>query len=277
MTATPAIITVAITGSLPRKKDNPAVPVTPAEQIEATHQAYEAGAALVHIHVRNADESASSDPTLFAQVFEGVRRHCPGMIVQFSTGGRGREQSQRAAALDQRPDMASLATGTVNFANSVYENHPQLISNLAETMLQHGIKPEIEVFDAAMLYNACAMAKQGLLKRPLHVQFVLGIQNALPVRREVLEFLVRELHTLEPGATWCAMGIGRDQLTVNRWCMEMGGHLRTGFEDNVRYDATRLARDNAELVERLVALCPEYGRRAATVQEARQLLGLAVA
>lgn len=277
MPPTPAIITVAITGSMPRRKDNPAVPVTPAEQIEATHRAYEAGAALVHIHVRNDDESASSDPALFAKVHEGVRKHCPGMIVQFSTGGRGREQAERGSALDQRPDMASLATGTVNFANSVYENHPQLVKDLAVAMRRHGVKPEIEVFDAAMLYAASAMAEKGLLARPLHVQFVLGIPNALPVRREVLEFLVRELRELEPGATWCAMGIGRDQLTVNRWCLEMGGHLRTGFEDNVRFDATRLARDNAELVERLVGLCPEYGRRAATVQEARQILGLATA
>src|SRR5919112_5033331 len=105
----PAVITVAITGSVPRKKDNPALPVTVSEQIESTHEAFEAGASLVHIHVRNPDESSSSDPALFAQVMEGVRRHCPGMIVQFSTGGRGRDPSARAEPLRLKPDMASLA------------------------------------------------------------------------------------------------------------------------------------------------------------------------
>ena len=179
----PVIITVAITGALPRKKDNPAVPITPAEQIESTHQAYEAGASLVHIHVRNPDESPSSDPALFAQVQEGVRKHCPGMIIQFSTGGRGREQAARGAMLGLKPDMASLATGSVNFPASIYENPPDFVEGLAKTMLDNDIKPEIEVFDLAMLYNAANLVKKGLLKSPPHVQFVLGIANALPVRR----------------------------------------------------------------------------------------------
>src|SRR6478752_6446784 len=129
-----AIITVAITGALPRKAQTPAVPVTPHEQIESTHEAYEAGAALVHIHVRNKDESPSSDPELFAQVQEGVKKYCPAMIVQFSTGGRGRSQNERGRAISLRPDMASLATGSVNFPNQIYENPPQLVEDLARTM-----------------------------------------------------------------------------------------------------------------------------------------------
>jgi uncharacterized protein (DUF849 family) len=189
----PTIITAAITGALPRKAQTPAVPVTPNEQIESTHEAYEAGAALVHIHVRNKDESPSSDPELFAQVQEGVRKHCPGMIVQFSTGGRGRSQSERGRALTLRPDMASLTTGSVNFPNQIYENPPQLIADLASSMLEFDVKPEIEVFDLAMLYNAKDLADRRLLRRPLHVQFVMGIPNALPARRRVLEFLVSEL------------------------------------------------------------------------------------
>src|ERR1700744_2175017 len=143
----PIVIAVAITGSVPRKKDNPALPVTPAEQTESTHQAFEAGATLVHIHVRNPDESSSSDPALFAQVMEGVRRHCPGMIVQFSTGGRGRDQAARGAALHLAPDMASLATGTVNFPSIIYENAPPLVEDLATKMRDHKVKPEIEIFD----------------------------------------------------------------------------------------------------------------------------------
>src|SRR6185437_7863090 len=144
--STPVIITVAITGAVPKKKDNPAVPVVPAEQVESTHEAFEAGASLVHIHVRNPDESPGSDPELYGRVQEGVRKHCPGMIVQFSTGGRGREQSKRGAMLYLKPDMASLATGSVNFATSIYENPPELVESLAQSMLEFGVKPEIEVF-----------------------------------------------------------------------------------------------------------------------------------
>ena len=270
----PVIITVAITGALPRKKDNPAVPVTPSEQIESTHEAYEAGASLVHIHVRNDDESPSSSPEKFALVQEGVRKHCPGMIIQFSTGGRGREQSARGAMLYLTPDMASLATGSVNFPASIYENPPDFVESLARTMLENGIKPEIEVFDLAMLYNAANLVKKGLLKDPPHVQFVLGIPNALPVRRSVFDFLRKELAELMPRATWVAAGIGRSQWEVNQWCLEAGGHCRTGLEDNLKYDQNRLAASNAELVKKIADHCTEYGRRVATPAEARELLGL---
>ena len=162
--AQPVIITVAITGSIPRKKDNPAVPVTPSEQVESTHQAFEAGAALVHIHVRQPDESPGSDPELFGRVQEGVRKHCPGMIVQFSTGGRGRDPAARGAMLHLKPDKASLATGSVNFPDRIYENPPDFVENLAKVMLDNDIKPEIEVFDLAMLYNAANLVKKDLLK-----------------------------------------------------------------------------------------------------------------
>ncbi|MCD6675358.1 MAG: 3-keto-5-aminohexanoate cleavage protein [Burkholderiaceae bacterium] len=271
----PVIITAAITGALPRKKDNPAVPVTPSEQIESTHEAFEAGASLVHVHVRAPDESPSSDPELFARVQEGVRKHCPGMIIQFSTGGRGREQSARGAMLGLRPDMASLATGSVNFPASIYENPPEFVEGLARTMLELGIKPEIEVFDVAMLYNALALVKKGLIQAPLHVQFVLGIQNALPARRSVFDFLRSELAELMPDATWVGAGTGRFQWDVNLWCLETGGHCRTGLEDNLKFDATRLAASNAELVKKIADECERYGRRVATPADARQLLRLA--
>ncbi|HUI99988.1 MAG TPA: 3-keto-5-aminohexanoate cleavage protein [Usitatibacter sp.] len=270
----PVIITVAITGAVPRKKDNPAVPVTPSEQIESTHQAYEAGAALVHVHVRNPDESPGSDPELFARVQEGVRKHCPGMIVQFSTGGRGRDQSARGAMLYLRPDMASLATGSVNFAASIYENPPDFVESLAKTMLEHGIKPEIEVFDLAMLYNAASLVKKGLLEDPPHVQFVMGIPNAMPARRPVFDFLRSEIAQVMPRATWVAAGVGRHQWEVNQWCLEAGGHCRTGLEDNLRIDADRLASSNAQLVEKIVRECDRYGRKPATPAEARAILGL---
>lgn len=271
----PVIITVAITGAVPRKKDSPAVPVTPAEQVESTHQAFEAGASLVHIHVRNADESPGSAPELYAEVQEGVRKHCPGMIVQFSTGGRGREQAKRGAMLYLKPDMASLATGSVNFPVGIYENPPEFVEELAQTMLDNGIKPEIEVFDLSMLYNAANLVKKGLVKERPHVQFVMGVPNAMPARRSVFDFLRAEIEAVLPGATWVAAGIGRHQWEVNQWCLEAGGHCRTGLEDNLRITPERLAASNAELVQKIVNACAEYERRPASAAEARQLLGLA--
>jgi len=272
----PAIITVAITGAIPRKADTPAVPVTPSEQIESTHEACEAGATVAHIHVRNPDESPSSDPELFALVQEGIIKHCPKMIVQFSTGGRGRSQNERGRMLYLKPDMASLATGSVNFPAQIYENPPQLVEELARSMLEYTVKPEIEVFDVAMLYNAKNLADRGLLKRPCQVQFVMGIPNALPARRRLLEFLISELKDLMPDATWSAAGIGRHQLEVNQWCLELGGHVRTGLEDNIKFDKDRLARSNGELVSRVATMCGKYGRHAASVAEARQILELPI-
>jgi 3-keto-5-aminohexanoate cleavage enzyme len=199
------------------------------------------------------------------------------MIIQFSTGGRGREQNERGKMLHLKPDMASLATGSVNFPKQIYENPPQLVEDLARAMLQYNVKPEIEVFDVAMLYNAKAMVDRGLLKRPCQVQFVMGFPNALPARRKLLEFLISELKEIMPDATWSAAGIARHQLEVNRWCLELGGHLRTGLEDNIKFDKDRLARSNAELVARLAALCRDYGRHPASCAEARNLLGLSAA
>ncbi len=271
---TPVIIAVAITGAVPRKADNPAVPTSPAEQIDSTHEAYEAGASLVHVHVREDDESSSSDPDKFARVQEGVRARCPGMIIQFSTGGRGRSQDERGKPLGLRPDMASLATGSVNFAKQIYDNHPDLVEGMARTMIENGIKPEIEVFDLAMLYATKTLMDRGLIQPPPHVQFVLGIPNALPARLKVLEFGVSELAELMPGATWTAAGIGRHQLEVARWALAMGGHVRTGLEDNLKYDRTRLATSNADLVSQMANLCPEYDRHPATPAEARKILGL---
>ncbi|MGE5090363.1 MAG: 3-keto-5-aminohexanoate cleavage protein, partial [Candidatus Levyibacteriota bacterium] len=152
--STPCIITVAITGSVPRKKDNPAVPISVEEQIESTHEAFEAGAALVHLHVRNDDESPTSNPERFGKVLEGIRAHCPGMITQISTGGRSGAGRERGAMLSLSPDMASLATGSVNFPARVYDNAPDLVDWLAAEMLRFRIKPEVEAFDLSMIFQA---------------------------------------------------------------------------------------------------------------------------
>lgn len=275
--ATPCIITVAITGSLPRKKDNPAVPISVSEQIESTHEAFEAGATLVHLHVRNDDETPTSSPERFAQVLEGIRKHCAGMITQVSTGGRSGAGRERGGMLHLRPDMASLATGSVNFPTRVYDNPPDLVDWLAGEMLKYGIKPEVEAFDLSMIFSATALWKAGKIKGPLHVQFVMGVKNAMPVDRDVFEFYVKTLKRLAPDATWTGAGIGKDQFTLARWSLELGGHCRTGLEDNVRLDRDTLAPSNAALVERVAATCAEYGRRPATVAEARQLLSLPAA
>ena len=271
---TPCIITAAITGSVPRKADNPAVPISVGEQIEATQAAYEAGATIAHMHARDEDETPSYDPERFAAYQEGVRKHCPGMIVQFSTGGRGRAYAERSSMLHLRPDMASLTTGSVNFGHSIYENSPAFIDELAQRMADEGIKPEIEVFDLSMFYKAVAMAESGALSAPVHIQFVLGVKNAQPARREILEFEVAQMQRLLPTATWTAAGIGKHQLEVNRWCLAMGGHCRTGLEDNLRYDRDHLAESNAQLVRRLADLCAEYDRHPASASEARHALSL---
>jgi uncharacterized protein (DUF849 family) len=207
-------------------------------------------------------------------VLEGLRKHCPGMIVQFSTGGRSGAGRERGAHLALKPDMASLATGSVNFPTRVYDNSPDLVDWLAAEMRKHAIKPEVEAFDLSMIFQAAAMEADGRIRSPLHVQFVMGIRNAMPVDRRVFEFYVETLKRLSPQATFTGAGIGRDALTVARWSMEMGGHVRTGMEDNVRLDRHTLAPSNAALVQQVAALMPAYGRRPATMAEARALLGL---
>ncbi|MBP0624799.1 3-keto-5-aminohexanoate cleavage protein [Cupriavidus consociatus] len=270
----PCIISVAITGSLPRKKDNAAVPISISEQVESTQAAFEAGASLVHLHVRNDDETPTSDPERFARVLEGIRKHAPGIITQVSTGGRSGAGQERGGMLSLRPDMASLATGSVNFPTRVYDNPPDLVEWLAGEMKTYGIKPEVEAFDLSMVFQAAALQKAGKIDGALHVQFVMGIKNAMPTDREVLEFYVRTLHRLSPNATWTGAGIGRDQITMARWSLELGGHCRTGLEDNVRLDKHTLAPSNAALVSQVARLCAEYERPVATVTQARAMLGL---
>ena len=273
--STPCIITVAITGSVPSKADNPAVPITIAEQVESTHAAYEAGATLAHCHVRDDAGKPTSDPKRFGELLVGIRKHCPGMIVQLSTGGRSGNGRERGGMLPLKPDMASLSTGSCNFPTRVYENAPELVDWLAAEMLTYNVKPEVEAFDLSMIFQAVAMQKSGQMKGPLHVQFVMGVKNAMPVDRETFEFYIKTLKRLAPDATWTGAGIGRDQLTLNAWSLELGGHCRTGLEDNVRWDKATLAPSNAALVKRVAELCGNYGRHPATVKEARGLLGLA--
>ena len=271
----PCIICVAITGSVPRKEDNPAVPITVDEQVESTQAAFEAGATICHAHVRNDDQTTSSDPEKFARLKEGLEKYCPGMIIQFSTGGRSGAGQERGGMLPLRPDMASLTVGSNNFPTRVYENPPDLVDWLASEMIAYDIKPEIEAFDLSHIFQAAKMQEDGRLKGPAYVQFVMGVKNAMPVDREVFDFYLHTMKRLLPDSEWCAAGIARHQIEVNEWCVAAGGHARTGLEDNIRMNRETLAPSNAALVERVVELCDQYERPVATTVEARAILGLA--
>lgn len=278
MRTKPVVVAVAITGSVPRKKDNPTLPVLPAEQIESTHAAFEAGATLVHIHVRNDDETPSSNPDRFAEVQAGVQKHCQGMIIQFSTGGRGRDPAMRGLSLVHRPDMASLSTGSVNFPTIVYENHTTLVTDLATQMKTHGIAPEIEIFDLSHIHGAKRLIEAGLMSDRPHVQFVMGVQNAMPPDAHLLDILLAETRRVLPGASWTAAGIGRHQAQVMDWALARGADaVRTGLEDNIRITRDRLANGNAELVSVAVEAIRRHGRQPATPAEARAILGLRAA
>lgn len=268
----PCIICVAITGSLPTKDNNPAVPITVEEQVESTQEAFEAGAAIAHCHVRNDDQTPSSDPEKFGRLKEGLEQHCPGMITQFSTGGRSGAGQARGGMLPLAPDMASLSVGSNNFPTRVYENPPDLVDWLAAEMRANDVMPEIEAFDLSHIHQAVAMHRDGRLPRKLYVQFVMGVKNAMPVDRDVFDYYIKTMERLAPDAEWCAAGIGRHQLEVNEWAIAAGGHTRTGLEDNVRLDSNTLAPSNAALVGRAVELCEKYERPVASWQQARDLL-----
>lgn len=270
----PCIICVAITGSVPTKANNPAVPITIAEQIESTHAAFEAGATIAHCHVRDDAGKPTSDPERFARLKEGLETHCPGMIVQFSTGGRSGSGRERGGMLPLRPDMASLTVGSNNFPTRVYENSPDLVDWLASEMIVHDIKPEVEAFDLSHIVQATRMAADGRLKSPLYVQFVMGVKNAMPADEPIFDFYIETLKRLSPDATWCAAGIGATQPVVSEWAIAKGGHTRTGLEDNVRLDRDTLAPSNAALVQRAVKLCEKHERPVANWQQAREILGL---
>jgi uncharacterized protein (DUF849 family) len=270
----PCILCVAITGSVPTKAANPAVPISVPEQIESTHEAFEAGAAICHAHVRNADETPSSDPEKFALLKEGLEKHCPGMIIQFSTGGRSGAGSARGGMLPLRPDMASLSVGSNNFPTRVYENPPDLVAWLAGEMRTYEVTPEIEAFDLSHVLHAIRMHETGILYGKLYVQFVMGVKNAMPADREVFDFYVQTITKRAPNALWCAAGIGPAQIEVNEWAIAAGGHTRAGLEDNVRLDRDRLAPSNAALIKRAAALCEKYERPVASWKEARKMLGL---
>jgi uncharacterized protein (DUF849 family) len=224
--------------------------------------------------VRNNDGTPSSDPNKFKELKQGINKTCPGMIIQFSTGGRSGSGKERGGMLHLKPDMASLTVGSNNFPTRVYENSPKLIHWLADEMKSYNITPEIEAFDLSHIHQAIKMSKEGILNGKLYIQFVMGVKNAMPVDQDVFNYYVETVKRLAPNTEWCGAGIGAGQLLVNEWSIAAGGHTRTGLEDNIRLNREELAKSNAQLVELAASLCDKYSRPVATPTQARQLLKL---
>ena len=269
---TPCIICVAITGSVPTKEDNPALPISISEQIESTQECFEIGATIAHCHVRNSDGSPSIDPKKYGKLKEGLEKHCPGMIIQLSTGGRSGHGFDRGKMLSLRPDMASLTVGSNNFPSRVYENPPELVEWLASEMKKYSVKPEIEVFDLSHIHQAAKLKNDGKILGNLYVQFVMGVKNAMPADLDVFKYYIKTVNRLLPGSLWCGAGIGKNQQILNEWCIEAGGHVRTGLEDNIRITKEKLAPSNASLVNIARELCNKYERPVASWKETRKLL-----
>jgi 3-keto-5-aminohexanoate cleavage enzyme len=269
----PLIITVAPVGAEVTPDQTPYLPVTPAQLGETARAVRAAGASIVHVHCRNDDGTNTHDVERFRAAREAIGA-ASDLIVQFSTGGAiGMTPEERAAPLVLRPEMATLTCGTVNFGDAVFENSFPIMRGILAEMDAHGVTPELEVFDLGHLSNAKRLAREGVLRLPQHVDFVLGVPGGLDAS---VEYLVDCVRALPSGCTWSVAGIGRMQLPLAAAAIVMGGHVRVGLEDNIYYSKGRLAR-NEELVARVVRLAAELGRPIATPDEARRMLGLRTA
>jgi len=265
------ILTCAVTGAEVTKKDNPAVPYTPQELADSSAAAVEAGAAVIHLHVRHDDGTPAHEAAIFRKTVDLIRKKVDPIIMVSTGGAVGMTVEQRVEGLEAGTEMASLTTGTVNFGNDVFWNAPDLVEKIARAIQARGAKPEIEVFDAGMIDNAAALVKKGLLTPPLAYQFVLGVPGGLGASARALTFLA---DSVPPGSTWTVAGVGRHQFTMAAHAILMGGNVRVGLEDNVYLRKGVLARSNAELVERAARIAGEFEREIATPAEARRLLGL---
>ena len=265
------IITAAITGAETSKKMNPALPCSPEEQALAAYECWQAGASVVHLHVRDEKESPSQSLELFDKVSRLIRERCD-LILQYSTGGAvGTPVSERAAPLSLKPEMASLNVGSINFGDEVFENLPKDVEALAKIMRQHRIKPEIEVYDLGMLEYGVSLVTSGVIDAPAHFQFVLGTKHGLSGDPANLFHMKSKLPA---GCTFAVAGVGRAQLQLAPVAIVSGGHVRVGFEDNLYYSKGVLARSNAQLVGRVVDLAKILQREVASPAEARGILQL---
>jgi 3-keto-5-aminohexanoate cleavage enzyme len=267
------ILSVATTGSRTSREQTPHVPITPEEIADQAIACYAEGAAIVHIHVRDDNGVVTCDPARYARVAEIVReRGCP-IIVNMSTGGNAGLMSDedRMAPVRLSPEIASFDAGSVNFGDGVFVNSPSFLNTLAERMDEFGVKPEIECFDTGMIENAKRLIDRGLLKPPFWFQFVLGVRGGAPATASQLVHMVNQL---PPDSHWSVCAIGRAQLPMNMLAIAIGGHARTGLEDNIYYSYRVLAEGNAPLVARVARIAREADRELATPDEVRELLGI---
>ena len=269
------IISVAVTGSWPTKKDNPNLPVTPQEIAEEVYESWKAGAAIAHIHVRNDDGTPSTDYEKYRETVELIRakKDCDICINITSSGTVGLKDDERIYPLKKLlPEMASYDCGTLNWQHrTIFENSPQFLEKLGLTLQEYNIKPEIEIFHAGMVYEALHYLNKGILKPPLHFQFVLGCPGGMTSTIENLVFLKS---LIPEGSTWAACGIASGHMPIMLATIAMGGHLRVGMEDNVMYHKGVLAESNAQFVARAKRLLEEAGLEAATPDEARKILNI---
>lgn len=268
------IIVVAPVGAEVTRKDNPNLPLTAEEIAREVKCCEEAGASVVHLHVRDRQGNPTQDAVYFREAIDAIKAAGCNIIIQVSTGGAvGMADIERLQSIysHKSVEMASLTTGTVNFGDDVFLNPPKQIEKFAAAMAETDIKPELECFDAGAINNALTLLKKGLIKEPLHFDFVMGVPGGIPGNIRDLVYMVE---SLPPGATWQTAGIGRFQLPLAMCAIVMGGHVRVGFEDNIYYARGRLAKSNAELVERIARVAGEAGREVATPNEARKILGL---
>lgn len=267
----PVMITAAMVGAEVTREQQPYLPITPAEIIASAVECYEAGASIIHIHVRDTAGNATQDAGLFREVVEGIRARCP-VITQVSTGGAvWMSAEERLQSIECEPDMATLTTGTVNFGNDVFMNNRGLVETFARRLRERSIVPEVEVFDTGMIDEALRLRGMGLISDPLHFDFVMGVPGGIGPDPAHLVHMVR---SLPPGSSWSVAGMGRHQLTLATIALAMGGNVRVGFEDNIYYRKGQLARSNAELVARVARIATELDRPVATPDQAREILQL---
>ncbi|MDN5353113.1 MAG: 3-keto-5-aminohexanoate cleavage enzyme [Clostridiales bacterium] len=265
------IITAALTGAEVTRFQQPSLPILPDEIASDAYECYLAGASIVHIHARDAAGEPTQDIEVYRDIKERIEAACP-VIFQPSTGGAvWHTPEERLQPVELKPEMATLSCGTCNFGGDVFMNSEAYMEQFASRMLELGVKPELEVFERGMIDNAKKLLKKGLLKAPLHFDFVLGVPGACPGTPEDLLYMVRQL---PPDWTWTVAGIGKDELPLAVMAIMLGGHVRVGFEDNVYYKKGVLAESNAQLVARIVRIAEELGREIATPDEAREILGL---
>lgn len=265
----PLIITCALVGAELTREQTPYLPLTPDEISGAAVEACHAGAAMLHLHVRDKDGHPTCSELVFKEVIRKIRQGCEA-IIQVSTGGAvGDTDVDRFRPLEAAPEMASLTTGSVNFGKDVFLNPRPFVESLAKAMRSQGIKPEIEVFDAAMLETGMELAAKGLIPPPLHFDFVLGVPGGLAATERNLRFLVKGI---PEGSTWSVAAMGRHQFGMLELAIKWGGHVRVGMEDNIYLEKGVLAKSNAELVSKVAGIAEVHGRDLATPDQARELL-----